>query len=397
MDISPDNAILNDIRPEDFSSYLSLTGWNSERTSNDRWEVFVGHEDAEGEPFEIVLPKSSHSVEDRFHIASAVNLLSALSEEDPETIIIRVKRFDYDILRIRDLETGRFNSIPLQLAAQQVQAMKRLVAFSACSEEEARTHFVNYQLKPAKDMIDHYRFGQTFPGSFGFSIESRIIREPSRYIQQRLIFDEHANGHEDDEDIDPIYLPMERRVMERIIRGLFLTQEYSGQETVDALVDQYPSGFNANMCEAVVEMSERKSMPIECTILWSPKIRPSQDIASVRSIRLTGRNYVQLEMAAAKLRNKEPQEEVIKGRVTDLSASDNPLGNPDARRTVIIKWTYRPIGRPIKIIVSLDKSDYLTAIDAHQNWSTVEVTGILQRAGNIWKLGKPHNFKVIGR
>jgi hypothetical protein len=133
MDISPDNTILNDIRPEDFSSYLSLIGWSSEHSSNRRWDVFVGSEDAEGEPFEIVLPTATRTIEDRFHLASAVNLLSALTKEEPETVITRIKFHDFDVLRLRDMETDRFNSIPIQLAADQVQAMKRLVAFSACS------------------------------------------------------------------------------------------------------------------------------------------------------------------------------------------------------------------------------------------------------------------------
>jgi hypothetical protein len=397
MDLSPDNVILNDLRPEDFSTYLSLTGWNSEHAGNERWDVFMGHEDADGEPLEIVLPKSTRSVEARFHLASAVNLLSAMGQDDPETIIARIKLFDYDVLRIRDIETGQFNSIPLKLAAHQVNAMKNLVAFSACSEDEARTHFVTYQIKNAKEMLDHYRFGQTFSGSFGYSIESKLIREPSRYFQTQMRFDERINGHEDEDDINPVLLPIERRVMERIVRGLVLTQQYSEQESVDGIVEQYHSGFNANMCEAIVDMSEKKRMPIECNILWSPKIQPSRDIAKVKSVQLNARSYQQLEIAAVKLRNTQPQEIVIKGRVTDLSASDNPLGNPDAKRSVIIKWTYRPSGRPIKIIVSLDKSDYLTAIEAHQNWWTVEITGILQRAGNIWKLARPHGFAVVGK
>jgi len=395
MDISPDNTILNEIRPEDFSSYLSLLGWSSEHSSNKRWDVFVGAEDAEGEPLEIVLPSATRTLEDRFHLAGAVNLLSALTNEEPQTVITRIKFHDFDVLKIRDIETDRFNSIPIQLAADQVQAMKRLVAFSACSEEEARTHFVNYQLKPAKAMLAHYRFGQTFPGSFGFSIESQLIREPSRYIQSSL-FGQPTNGQEDEDDIDPVYLPLERRVMERIVRGLVITQQISETGSIDSLVEQYASGFNANMCEAIVAMSEEKSMPIECNILWSPKIRASRDIADVGPIRLTGRSYYQLERAAKQLKDKEPEVIVIKGRVTDLSASDNPLGDTGARLSVIIKWTYRQGGRPIKIIVQLDRADYLTALEAHHHWSTVEVTGILQRSGNIWKLAKPHNFTVVG-
>lgn len=396
MDVSPDNTILNELRPEDFSTYLSLIGWTQESSLNKRWEVFVGAEDAEGEPLEIVLPTATQSIEDKFHLASAVNLLSALAEEKPETVITRIKLQEYDVLRIRDIETNKYHSIPLNLAAQQVQAMKRLIAFSACSEEEARTHFNTYQIKQAKDMLGHYRFGQTFAGSFGFSIESKIIREPSRYIQKRFTLDEPTNGDENEEDINPVYLPIERRVMERVIRGLMVTQQLSDSGSIERLVEEYHSGFNANMCEAIVEMSEKKSMPIECNILWSPKIQPSRDIASVQSILLTGRNYYQLERAAEQLKNKEPEVMVVRGRVTDLSASDDPLGNPDAKRSVIIKWTYRPVGRPIKIIVSLDKDDYLTAIKAHQEWWTIEITGILQRAGNIWKLAKPQNFTVVG-
>ncbi len=392
MDISPESTLLSNLQPEDFASYLKLIGWNATDSSSGRWRVFLGAEDAYGEPLELVLPKNQQSLEARMHIAGAVNLISALSEEAPEIVVDRIKFYEYDLLKVHNLETGRYHSLPIQLAAQQVQAMKRLVAFSACSEEEPRTHFTHYQFKRAKEMLEHYRFGQTFPGSFGYTIESKIVREPFRYVQKRIpIFED---GHDQDED-DAIMLPIERRVMERIMRGLASIQEVENDNSTQALVEQYQSGLNANMCEALVEMSDTKDMPIECSVLWSPKIKPSKDTSTVKSVLLNSEVYRYLERAAEQLRDIEPSETTIMGRVTDLSASDNPLGNPDVRRSVVIKWTYRPSGRPLKVVVSLEKADYIAASEAHMNWSTVQVTGFLQRVGNIWKLAKAHDFKVI--
>lgn len=376
MDISPDSTLLKNIRPEDFGSYLSLTGWHAADGSNGRWRVFLGPEDAYGEPLEVVLPVDQTSLEARVYIASALNLISALTEEAPEIVVDRVKYFEYDVLKIRNVDTGRYHSIPLQLASQQVPVMKRLVAFSACSEEEPRTHFTHYQLKHVREMINHYRFGQTFPGSFGYTIESRLVREPSKYIQrQRSLFDENPDQDEE----DSILLPIERRVMERIIRGLSTIREADNENSPQKLVEQYQSGLNANMCESLIEMSDKKSMPIECSILWSPKITPSKDITNVKSIRLDSEVYGYVQRAAERLREIEPQETTVMGRVTDLSSSDNPLGNPDAHRSVIIKWTS----------LSLSKESYLHAIVTSR-------TTLLNLTSKLTRLRQPM-FSCHGR
>jgi len=263
MDITPDNTIIREISLDDLFSYLLLTGWKAIDSSGPKWVVYLGQQDAYGEPLEIVLPRhNAASLEARVHVASAVNLLSALSNEEPSRVVQRVRLYEYDILQIRDIETGKYHSIPLQLAARQVQAMKRLIAYATCSEEEPRTHFTNYQIKPARQMIEPFRFGQTFPGSFGFSVESKVVREPIRYIQKRLDLDPSRSGAVQEEDYEAVYLPIERRVMERIVRGLSIIQEGNGDDAVERLTEQYHSAFNANMCESIVEMSEDKSMPI---------------------------------------------------------------------------------------------------------------------------------------
>ena len=43
------------------------------------------------------------------------------------------------------------------------------------------------------------------------------------------------------------------------------------------LIRGYTSGFNSNMCSAVVGMSRKKTETIESRIAWSPKIKVGDD------------------------------------------------------------------------------------------------------------------------
>jgi hypothetical protein len=316
---------------------------------------------------------------------NAIETLSAVSGESHETTSKRIKYLNVDVLLARDLETGEYNSITLKLAAKQIMELRELVAFSACSEGDARPYFLD-KLSIANTMVEHYRFGHTFQGSFGFTIESPIIRTKLAYQQQALM----------KEMAEPITVsPVERRVMERIVRGLMNTQEATRQQDLSVLVNGYSGGFNANMCRSIVKMAYEKK-PVEYSVLWSPRIEVSLDVDKAGAVRLNETSYEYLDYAYKELKTLKPQFELVRGRVTHLIAKEAPLGNVETDRSVVIKQSNVPRGRARNVIVNLSKEDYIVANDAHMQWRTVEVTGELQRAGQEWRLSQPRDFKVVG-
>lgn len=386
MGILPDSTLLHNFRVESLVSYLELTGWRSAKGTGERWLVFEGASDIDGELLEIVLPCDPSVRDLKIYVASAINVLCAVTENTPEEMVRKIKFHDRDVLSIRNLETGEQDSITLKLADQQVSWLKRLFAFSASSEQDVRPHF-DVPLSIADRVIERYRFGHTFPGSFGYTIESPVIGEPD-------VWEQSSSFPELVEKV--VILPLERRVMERVVRGLLATQQATAEGDLPKLVREYERGFNANMCDAVVGMSAGKTLPLEYSVLWSPRLKPSDDIETPGVIRLHEVSYQYLEDAARELQKLKPEYAVIRGRVTDLSSRADPHGAIDVRRSVAIWWTDRPDGgSPTRVIVSLEKEDYVAAIEAHEKWRTVQVTGIIQKVGNRWRLSDPRDFKVV--
>ncbi len=390
MDRLPSPLLYQDLRVEgNLIPYLELTGWKRAEDTNGRWFVFRGGNDMDGEVLEIVLPRNPNARDLNIYLQNAVDLLSALADETPQTTIKRIVHYDRDVLYTRNLETGDYNSITLKMAAQQVNELRQMVNYAACSEHEPKPYFLYGQVSVAKQMVEHYRFGHTFSGSFGFTVESRIIRMPAQYQQMKLL-------PEDTGQAQPVsIMPIERRVMERVVRGLVTTQQATRKLDSHLLIQEYASGFNSNMCSAIVRLSQDKRMPLEYSVQWSPKLQPADDIKDVGAIRLAGTSYEYLEYAAKELRQLKPEYVTVKGRVTSLTSKENPLGTT-SRRLVIVRARYRPDVKPIDIFIELEKDDYIAANNAHINWGVVEVSGVISRIGNAWRLSEPSGFKVVG-
>ena len=272
MNINIDSPLFEHIKvDEDFVPYLKLRGWQ-ETDSGPRWFVLKNNEQ------EIVLPKNPRARDLKVYVENAVNLLSALSEENTQDIIRRIIYYDSDILFSRDLQTGDYNSITLRMASQQVHELKQLVNYSAFSEHQPKPYYLQSQSAASKQMTEHYRFGHTFAGSFGFTILSPIINLPLPYNQLKLFPEEAPPA--------PI-TPIERRVMERIVRGLSITGQAVKNRDAQLLLREYASGFNGNMCQSIVKMSQDKRMPIEYKVFWSPRFAPADDIEEPQTFELS--------------------------------------------------------------------------------------------------------------
>ncbi len=381
------NLPLQSVRISDLVEYLQLTGWKLTDDGNNRWLVFEGGQDAEGQPLEIVIPRNNRTPDFAIYLTNAVELLSAMSNESPQRTIRRVRLHDRDILSVRNLDTGGETSISLRLASKQIDEFKRLITFSTLSEQRPRPYFYKSNVtKTANQMTDHYRFGHTFAGSFGMTIECPIIHQDIRYKQYSLL----------DDDVSEVVIPpIERRVMERIIRGLTIAEEAPRNQDLQGLMEQYTRGFNANMCRAVLRMAPEQRSSIEYTIDWSPKVEPSDDIRNVDAIRLSETSYSYLDYVSKELRKLRPEPVIIRGLVESLTSKGNPRSLSADERSVIVKWTNRPEGRAVGVYMRLDKDDYIAAHQAHLDWKTVEVRGELRQVGSVWQLVNPTGFRVL--
>ncbi len=383
MRISPDSDALKRFRVADLTQYLAFYGWSHE--SSDKWQVFRKYTDNTSDStYKIMLPVDTSVPDLNVYLSNAINLLGTLSDIKPEEMLRQICLFNRDVLKIRNQETGEYNSITLKLAANQVFQFKQLIAFSACSERDPRTHFTT-KLGIARPVLDHYRFGHTFRGSFGFTIESHIMRSSMSYQTS-------FPGFEDMEQVTPI----ERRVMERIIRGLLITQRATDEQDIQPLIESYPEGFNANMCDAIVGIVSDSKARMEYSVQWSPKLEPSPDVKDPGKIEIREDSYVILRNASSQLRALQPEHVTLRGHVIGLLSWDVPTGIRARDRSVTIYGFNPATQRQGRTIVILEREQYMEAGKAHLAGNLIEIGGVLQRVGLTWKLAEPHDFKILG-
>ncbi len=359
--------------------YLDIFNWKNSYEKNDRWLVFTRKYG--NDLFEIIFPKNINSNDMNLYMYKAINTLSNLDDIDPVKVVEKISNVDNDVLKIRNIKTDSETKLTIKLASIQMNKLKSLIAFSACSEQNPKPYFNNSQnSRYAKEMIEHYKFSHTFKGSFGFSIESHLINKS----QQVQLFDSNE---------EYVIVPLERRVMERIVRGLIITFEAVNKNDLSVLIDKYPSGFNSNMCRSILKISDRHK-EIEYEILWSPKIRLSEDIISLNDFLLNEKHYEYLDKAARELCNVEPPKiiEMI-GHVYGVSSKGDPLKFDSTPRFVIVRWENRE-GKPIDVLIELNKNDYIKASQSHLEWNLISVKGSIQKVGQRWQLSEPHDFQI---
>jgi hypothetical protein len=376
---------MHNLLVSDIANYLHRTTWKPTKPYKKGVQVFQGPLDLNGEPLEIVLPTDEQSHDREMYIRSALNLLSALSMQTPEVIAQHIRGYERDILHISNINIGSQGAIGLTLAAMQVLSIKQILAYAACSERQPRPSFPGISKNSAK-IVEGFQFAHTVHGSFGFVIESPVGDQ-----QELPLFSET-------EPIDIqkyIIPPIERRIMERLVRGLLSLQQALLRHDPSFISRAYAAGFNANMCRAMLKMSDHYRVPIEYKISWSPKIPPSDDIAHVEPIVLEGEAYSYLSQALTDLKNIPPQETTIIGHIIGLISRDNPMASDETPRLVMIRGINRNDRTTISIGVVLSIEDYRLALDAHLHWQQVEISGELTRVGNTWQLSFYHDFNVL--
>lgn len=349
-------------------SYLKSEGWELV-SNNDRWYVFEGYEDIDGDAFEIILSKNVSSPDFRLYIQQTLDILSSLTDKTPEMIAAEILRYDRDIFDSRITERADVCSVPLRSAIKAIAGLKQLFVCATDSEERDSLPYYPKIGSKSGRILDEVRFGHTFPGSFVYSIESPVKTQTDMFKS-----------------------PLQRRVMERIVRGLATTDNAAKMQEVTLLVEGYETGFSANMCDAILSMSDDHNLEIEYSVKWSKKYPVAEDLRAISSVCIKRDHFEFLRFASDKLKDIKPEFVTIEGHIVSLRSPDDPQSEEDVERKVTINWQQNE-DEPRKVAVPLERDEYLEAILAHKDNKLVSVKGYIE--GTKRQLAEPRDFKIL--
>ncbi|MGC8541536.1 MAG: hypothetical protein ACP5QA_13035 [Phycisphaerae bacterium] len=366
---------------EDVTAVIRSLGWTKTNHPNPNFLVYENGVDDNGDPIKLVLPNGNDFADAPDKIASAINLIAWKRGSTVEEIMQLIRNRGTDIFRQRLIGNTKITGLPLELAATVIGHLRELVYYSACAEEDPQPFFEKGR-KIGRDYTTLCRFGHTFAGSFGLSIEMPIPPNP----RSNLIQAEPS-------------APLERRIMYRIMRGLITASKGVREGEVAILTDNYATGFNANLCETMAGLTEvLAGLKSEYSMLWSPEFQVADDLRDAQPVMIDPGEFRRFfESAAKSLRKvKESQETAITGSIIQLRADleDDGGENLFHGRKITIKWDIGT-GRSINIRAALNADDYKLACDAHKDNRMVQITGIPEKLGKSWDLTSPKHFRVL--
>ncbi|WP_199087536.1 hypothetical protein [Bosea sp. ASV33] len=356
--------------------YLATSGWNR-RTIETGIELFSLANDEE---IEIILPPTAHSKDVKRRIFDAVTTLAALERRNLEEILISIRAISYDVLRSRLPDTAiRHDTLRLGDAEEFIKRMVKVLAATAHGELHTGPYFERIS-SVATAYANECRFGHTFRGSFGFTVESPV--GPNTINAGEFV---------------PAS-PLERRAMLRLARGLRVVEGAIKREAPSEIVENYENGLNANACEDLATMVEIPRVEeISFEIAFSPEWGLPDDLGAKLNMTIGHPRGLEVMREAAKqlrIVNYEKQRTVV-GKVRTLhSMEDNPaeLFTISGLQDVVIEWESEEFGRKL-VRVSLGPEEYLQAMEAHRAGRTISVFGELER--QPWRLENARDFRLV--
>jgi hypothetical protein len=364
-------------------AFLQSRNWSRVDHPNIRICVFHG-QDINGHESRLVLPASMDLVDSEPLLESALCEMALNFGESIKTLVSKMMLRGFDALKARSFRiVGHDDSLPLDVASDWIYKMRQLAASSAYTEQDPRPYFEKTG-SAGSGFASHCRFGHTFTGSFGVTIESPVQENP---VIPSL-------G-------DRVGLPFERRVFQRIARGLQILGQAIAEDNIENLANSYAVGLNANMCRCLSEAFEAvEGRRIEYVFEWSSLVPPDKDVDQLSPFVFDGRAYeFSLATALQLEQNEEQGEETIEGKIYQLKSRSGGgrSGDELLPGDQIISMSWQREGRPSATIrVPLSPVDYQRACDAHRDDKLIQITGKPRRNGKFWSLSSAYGFRVLG-
>jgi len=329
---------------------------------------------------EIELPTDTKRRDFRDRIDDAIETLAAIEQRPPDIVAEDIRSIGCDRVFSRIPDSLVIDdSIHLEIAAHHIRDMRRLLAATATTELAPLPSFAR-SVPKALEYADSCRFGHTFKGSFGFTIESPLQPNVNPTLP---VVPEHA--------------PFERRVIERFVRGIQSVVLAANEGDTKPIVDAVATGFSANACEQFAQLIEDTSPGgMKVGFAFSSEWRTSTELAKVPEFEV-GLRHIEVTRAAAKTLRAKPLDrpETVTGLVVDLHARHDPrglFGGSKSDENIGIAWRPGGVGE-IRVSVPLSQEDYQKAVEAHTAGQPVTVKGILEQRGpRTWVVTNVSSF-----
>lgn len=351
--------VLDRISVIDLRSYLVNAHWKNISPGQEKWSVYRFGDNTS---MELVVPTNDRFNDTKEKIKQTILALARIEGLAPTAICSKIIGINVDSLLIKLQIDSAHGTIPVEAAPRHVGAIKNLIIFAACSEISQKPYYEE-PVSGAAKLISGFEFCHTFEGSFGFEIASEITI-PS--------------------DTSAMVAPVQRKIVERIAKGLILLQQAVSTDNPALLLESYKSAFNSKMCDAMSEISLFGEIPFKFEIQWASSLEPSEDLRIFKEIRIGAAHVSVLKHVSEQLKIVKPYGTHIVGFVVNLHCVNDPKDN-QSRRTIELKVNHPEHGK-ILIKMDLPARWYLQAIDAHTKGIPVWARGILQRKGSTWTM-----------
>jgi hypothetical protein len=238
---------------------------------------------------EIALPNERAGRDVSTRIDGAITTLAAIEKRPPERIIEDIRAIGVDRIYSRiPNELVIDDSIQLGIAANYIRDMRSLLMASA-NTEILPSPFYSRTVRKASQYAASCRFGHTFRGSFGFTIESPLQLNDNPTLP-----------------VVPERAPFERRVVERFARGVQAVVKAAELGDTKPITDSVTIGFNANACESFAKLIEDTSPGgIYLCVALSSEWRTSKELERPPEFEVSIK-HVEVTRAAAKVLRARP-------------------------------------------------------------------------------------------
>jgi hypothetical protein len=373
-------SLLPSLPVSNLKRYLLKQGWSRIDHPNNRIEILKTTEDTSGDYASVAIPTSNDFSNSEAMINEAIKILAAYENKPFVDLFNRLRRWGNDTLLARLFKIqGNEDSLPLSVAAETISRFRDFVGYAAYTQSEPRPFF-DKAGGVSTAFSNLCRFGHTFQGSFGLTIECPITVTPVLPLD---------GNHPE--------IPFERQVFERIASGLSILRSAISEDSLDPMIQGYHTGFSANMCRALTEAYEQvEGRRIEYNILWNPELQSSVE-ANWQPFLFEGRAYEFTRAAAVELEKSEVfPDSLVEGTVVALK-SDKPPGLDQQQEFehVITMFWEREKGQLVRIRIPLVPQEYMKACDAHKDGKRIRIYGVPEKSGKYWTLTKSHDFTVL--
>lgn len=363
-------SLIDRITLENLTYHMQKLGWYRVPGFGSRRQIFKLKQ---MEGMDLILPSSLNYLGAEKSIRDALLTLSQIHSTSLNQLAAEIINDHADSMLIRLQVPGSTSSIPMEDAPRHIKAIRNLILYSACAEIDARPYY-DEPPEGAMGLVKQFDFCHTFKGSFGFEISSAIAPPNST--------------------TDLFDAPPQRKIVERVARGLLLLDSAVKLNDPKTLLNSYETAFNSKMCDAIADISLDGKMNYDLQIEWASCITPNEDVIQFSSRRISEPEVEMLRFVSEQLKIVKPKPDEISGHVINLHCVDNP-SKDNSRRTVSIKVDHESHGK-IEVRMQLGPDFYLRTVEAHSSGLRIFAKGQLQRKGSSWSLDGVTKLELVG-